>query len=703
MISALIPPQTGRGAAETDLAAAPPLQVSVLGGAGFTLAGRELGLRNRKARAILAYLALSETGVEPRERLAGLFWSEFSEQNARATLRQAVHELREAMLAAGCHCLISTRSSVGLAANSFRVDLHDLFAAVAARETHASLLEQPRLAETLLAGFEDLDPSFHGWLTARRQTLHDRLIRGLEDGYQDEALPRRRRRRLAEAALLLDPTHEEACRVVMRTAAEDGEINVALHAYDELYRLLGDEYDMEPSATTVALVADVKQGKFDVVPAAEQDEEALRHQVRQALVPPREVLVDVPGLAPPAKPGVAIAAFIMNGVDPDQAHLVDGFRLDLIACLVRFRDWYVGGNESDPRDERARAPLSARYRLTTTAYQAGSTINTVMVLQEQSSELAIWSERFELRLENWFETQQRVVRRIAATLNVQLSIERLMRLANVPDVSLESYDVWLRAQSLLRNFSPDNWNRAVTMLGEAIERTPNFSPLYSSLVQMNNSVHIAHPGVFRSREKEERTLALAQRAVQLDPRDSQAELCLGWSLAMNKRYSMARVHMDIACELNPYDAWTSLSSALFQAFTGQIMKAREMAARAMELTLSPDLRHWTYLATICFLCGDDEDMLEAVDHAQTLTPTLIGWRAAALWHLRRAAEAKAEGARFLAAIRQNWFGEAAPTDDMIGRWILHIHPMGHAPVWERLRAGMAGAGIPDGGMTHHGW
>jgi DNA-binding SARP family transcriptional activator len=703
MISALIRPETGRAAAPTTLVGTSPLQVSVLGGASFIYGGRELGLRNRKARAILAYLALGETGVEPRERLAGLFWSEFSEQNARATLRQAVHELREAMSAVGCDGLISTRSSVGLEPNSFRVDLRELLAAVAAREAPDALLGQQRLAETLLAGFEDLDPSFHGWLTARRQTLHDRLIRGLEDGYQDEMLPRRRRRRLAEAALLLDPTHEEACRAVMRTAAEDGEINVALRAYDELYRLLGDEYDMEPSAATLALVAEVKQGKFDLAPTIEEAEEALRHQVQQALVPPRQELADAPRLAPAAKPGVTIAPFIMNGVDPDRVHLVDGFRLDLIACLVRFRDWYVGGSESDPRDERARAPLAARYRLTTTAYQAGSAINTVMVLQEQSTELAIWSERFELRLENWFETQQRVVRRIAATLNVQLSIERLTRLANVPDVSLESYDVWLRAQSLLRNFSPDNWNRAVTMLGEAIERAPNFSPLYSSLVQMNNSVHIAHPGVFRSREKEERTLALAQRAVLLDPRDSQAELCLGWSLAMNKRYSQARVHMDIACELNPYDAWTSLSSALFQAFTGQIAKAREMATRATELTLSPDLRHWTYLATIFFLCGDYEDMLEASDHAQTMTPTLIGWRAAALWHLDRVAEAKAEGARFLAAIRRNWFGETEPTDAMIGRWILHIHPMGHAPVWERLRAGMAGAGIPSAGMTHHGW
>jgi len=55
-----------------------------------------------------------------------------------------------------------------------------------------------------------------------------------------------------------------------------------------------------------------------------------------------------------------------------------------------------------------------------------------MVLHEQPSNLAIWGERFELRLDRWSDARQRIVRRIAATLNVQLSIERLTRLSHMP-------------------------------------------------------------------------------------------------------------------------------------------------------------------------------------------------------------------------------------------------------------------------------
>ncbi|MBY0318271.1 MAG: hypothetical protein K2X72_06065 [Reyranella sp.] len=694
--------------------AAPQLTVSLIGGAALTFSGREIALRNRKALAMIGYLALSERSEERRERLAGLFWSESSEANARATLRQVVHEAREAMLAAGCDALVGTRAAIGLRPGSFAVDVDLVLRAVAAGETPDLLVRQRQGADGLLAGFEDLDPAFHGWLSARRQTLHDRMVRDLERGYRDLDLPRRRRRQLAEVVLLLDPTHEEACRTVMQCAAEDAEIGAALRAYDELYRLLGDEYDMEPSAATQELVAEIKQGKFDALPARETAARPLRDEVAQIMAP-RPVPAAVQSALPPAaKPALIIAPFDIHGVEPDRVHLVEGFRLELMACLVRFREWYVTDSDRSATNANVAVPVSTRYRVTTTTYQAGSTISAVMVLQDQTAGVVVWSERFEVSLDNWAATQQRVVRRLASTLNVELSTERLMRLGSAAEGSFEAHDVWLRTQLLIMRFTPENWNDAAEMLARAIERAPTASPLYSSLVQMNNTFHIAHPGVFRARHKEDRTLALAQQAVRLDPRDSRAELSLGWALAMSKRYAQAETHMEIACELNPYDAWTLIAAGMFHAFIGNFRRAEALSDEAMELTLSPSLAHWTYLATTRYLCGDDEGLLDASAHAHALTPepypwrtqalsNLFAWRGAALCNLGRPREAREEAERFLALTRANWFGPSSPTDGMIGRWLLHIYPMGDRAAWQRLHAGVIAAGIPDGGMTHHGW
>ncbi len=711
----ITPAASGRSAAN------PVLSVNLIDGIGLFVNGTAVRLPNQKARAMLACLALSDANQESRERLAGLLWSESEERKARATLRQAVHETREALIAHDCLAFTTSRLAVGLVPNLFQVDIVDTLRAVAGQDAPDALLRHERLDEILMAGFESLDPAFHVWLLSRRQALKDRLLLGLEDAYRDDALPRWRRRRLAEAALRLDPTHEDACRVFMRCAAEDGEVAAALDAFTRIKHILGDDHDMPPSAETENVYVRVKLGEFEpgppevapnglanrVAPADAREPTTAsdadagagsfvnRREVSQLMVPQRygAKTQTPPRLAPP-KPAVSIEAFAMNGVAADQAHLVEGFRLDLIACLVRFREWYVSGSDADVPSHHTGAPVSARFAVTTTAYQAGGTINVVMVLQDRGSGIAIWSERFELRLANWFEAQRRIVRRIAATLNVQMSTERLTRQAHVPDVSLEVYDTWLRGQSLIRYFSPDNWNRAATMLAEGIERAPGFSPLYSSLVQMNNGMHFVYPGMFRDPDKQARTLVLAQQAVQLDPRDSRAELCLGWSLAMNQRYTQAELHMDLACELNPNDSWTLIAAAMFHAFCGHAERARELGAQAMEMTLFPGLTHWVYQGSICYLIGDDEGTIAALDRTQDVLTTLPAWRAAALANLGRVEEAREDVRRFYALVRDNWFGEEAPTEATIGRWLLHLYPISQPETWERLRTGLRAAGLP---------
>src|SRR3979411_2109162 len=91
---------------------------------------------------------------------------------------------------------------------------------------------------------------------------------------------------------------------------------------------------------------------------------------------------------------------------------------------------------------------------------------------------------------------------------------------------------------------------------------------------MNNIEHFVHPGLFRDLRKAKATLEFAKRAVQIDPVDSRAHLCCGWSYVMAFREAEAAPHMDLACELNDNDPWTLLSCAHYCAFCGSIEQAR---------------------------------------------------------------------------------------------------------------------------------
>ena len=589
---------------ETDPAIA--LAVSVLGPMRATVGGREVRLRSRKSRAVLAYLALNETRQETRERLVGLLWSESEEDKARASLRQILHELGESLAAAGYHGLVRERLHVALASDGDALDAHAILRMTQNGQVHPRLLDTQMLPETLLQDLDDLDPAFRVWLLAKRQNLHDALLRALESGVRDPAVGPHPKRQMAQAILNLDPTHEEACRAFMRLCAEEGDVGSALKAYSALWDLLDEEYGMEPSAPTQTLVAKIKQGTIETAPPPPvtlRPAHENTHAPRDEFLPQASALSRaVAGFAPIARLALLVEPFGMNGIAPDSAHLVGGFRYDLIACLVRYREWFVMDGGRLP-EEQLGVRVSGAYCVTATAYQAGDQVNLVLTLREHGTGIHVWSERFLLALPNWFEAQQRIVRQIAISLNVQVSMGRLTRLSAEPAVSLPAHDLWLRGQAAFYRFEPESWKQAAQLFSEAIEQAPNFAPGYSSLVQLNNIVHFVHPGMRRNAERAQRIVELARKAVELDPMDSRSQLCLGWSYSMVKNYTQAATHMELASALNPNDSWTLISTALCLAYCGNVALGTDLAAQALGLTLTPSLLHWSYQTQIAFLRG----------------------------------------------------------------------------------------------------
>jgi DNA-binding SARP family transcriptional activator len=458
-----------------------------------------------------------------------LFWSRSDEEKARASLRQVVKELRSVLDEAGFPGFTAGRLSIGIDVAHVEVDVESILRLAEGTLIHPLLLNTRRLDERLLEGMDDLDPSFRVWILAKRQTVHERLMRSLDAALGSSNISGETRRQVAAAVANLDPTHEQACCCLMQAHAEDGDTAGALRIYKALWELLDRDYAMEPSKATQDLVARIKLGDFERSPVSRRvRSEAVDPAVAGRRDSGRQEGVTVVAVKAPAKPRLLLAPFAMHGVDGNRVHLVQGFGLHLAASLVRFREWNVIDRPASAV-ALALPDAAPRYCLETTAYQAGSEINMVMVLRDETTGMLIWSESLRLGLDNWFEAQQRIIRRIATSLNVQLSAERLRRLAGEPDVSLDVYDRWLRGQSLMAKFEPESWSRAVAIFSEAIREDPTFSPLFSGLVQLNNVEHFVHPGVFRDLQKAKETLELAKSAVQLDPVDSRAHLCCGWS------------------------------------------------------------------------------------------------------------------------------------------------------------------------------
>jgi DNA-binding SARP family transcriptional activator len=217
-----------------------------------TLTGENVLPAGRKARALLAIIALTSPSPVLRTRLAELLWSSRPREQARASLRQEIRRLLEALKPAGTEVLAVTRDHLSLRPGVVWVDVEEVMRATTDQPASLSLFDGD-----LLEDLDGTDPTFDAWLTTERERLRDRartvaeaLLR--EQVEPEAAIP------AAERLLQIDRAHEGAWRALMRAHAANGERGMAIQAYDRCRAVLADQLDASPSAETETLLAEIR-------------------------------------------------------------------------------------------------------------------------------------------------------------------------------------------------------------------------------------------------------------------------------------------------------------------------------------------------------------------------------------------------------------------------------------------------------------
>jgi hypothetical protein len=124
---------------------------------------RQIVLRNRKATALISYLALAPGIRETRERLIGLLWSETEPAKARASLRQLLYCLREVFEQEGLHGVLIDKLLVNLDQAMFTTDLEFACKTIEDGRPVELAINELCITDAILAGYDDVaHPFMHG-------------------------------------------------------------------------------------------------------------------------------------------------------------------------------------------------------------------------------------------------------------------------------------------------------------------------------------------------------------------------------------------------------------------------------------------------------------------------------------------------------------------------------------------------------------
>lgn len=204
-----------------------------------------------KALVVLVYLADAGRPVS-RSEVAGLLWSDLSEERARANLRLALTKTRRVL-----------PDIIGADRRSLWLTGHLLY--------DVSLVEGGGIEETLeWYGGEflaDIDLAradlFDDWVRARRHSLRSTALRGLAVASESAAANGESVRviELAGRVLEIEPWNEAAHRQLMVALDTTSGRSAALAQFDHCERILLEELGLGPEPETVALADRINAGR----------------------------------------------------------------------------------------------------------------------------------------------------------------------------------------------------------------------------------------------------------------------------------------------------------------------------------------------------------------------------------------------------------------------------------------------------------
>lgn len=223
--------------------------------------------------------------------------------------------------------------------------------------------------------------------------------------------------------------------------------------------------------------------------------------------------------------------------------------------------------------------LGAAFVLTGSLRRAGNRLRINAQLVDTKTDFPLWSERYDREMEDVFEVQDEIARKIAGALRVTLSPQEEQDLAAKPTENLQAYDLYLRGKSYARRLTRQDLEFALQMFENAVTMDADFA-----LAHAANAIFCAqyYANFQRDSDWAGRAKKAADRAIALQPELPDVQVAQAWIryIEGDLEDAIQRVSQAIARKPNCEGAYYLLGRALFAA--GRYQEVVEIAEKAVD-------------------------------------------------------------------------------------------------------------------------
>jgi TolB-like protein len=254
-------------------------------------------------------------------------------------------------------------------------------------------------------------------------------------------------------------TQQTARRLDIVTLVAVGGL-LALFAWDRL----GDGEVSPPVATVI------DDGRMDTATIEAVDDPTVEGAGETGTAPSTDIV-----------PGIAVLPFESLSAEPADAYFAGGIHEDVLTHLAGIGDLRIISRTSMERiAERGLAipelagQLGVSHVLEGSVRRDGDRVRVTVQLIDAASDDHVWAENYDRTLDDIFAIQTEIAVAIATQLEAELSPAERARLAEIPTISLEAYDLYLQAVDIGRRGASTRHDQQADLLEQAVALDPDF-------------------------------------------------------------------------------------------------------------------------------------------------------------------------------------------------------------------------------------
>jgi TolB-like protein len=354
---------------------------------------------------------------------------------------------------------------------------------------------------------------------------------------------------------------------------------------------------------------------------------------------------------PSNRPSIAVLPFNNLSGDPEQEYFADGMVEEIITGLSRIKWLFVISRNSTfkykgkPIDVKTVGQeLGVRYLLEGSVRRSGNQVRVTGQLIEAATAANVWADRYEGTLEDIFAVQDEMTMHVVGAIEPTLRKAEIERARRKRPDSLDAYDLYLRALPFATAAMPQDADKALELLNEAIRLEPNYAVAHGFVAWCHEQRYLRGGLNAATREAARRH---ARAAIETGGDDAVALALGGFVVGVIERnYETALEALDRSLALSASSALAFGFSSVVRAWMGDYATAIEHAKMGVRLGPYDPLIYLPYvgLAYAHFFAGNFIDAASAAVSASAANPRFSVPRylqAAALHRLGRTDEAKA--------------------------------------------------------------